>query len=97
MERDQFISLMDRYGDAQVFIRSANSNKMRYNVVTTDLDNPYIAERSKNRGGKVSVLPGRILTYAWDQDDFRQIDPATVVKVVPLSEAIERATRSGRG
>lgn len=95
MNREQFEKLLDQYGDAQVFIRGPKSHKIKYNVVTADLDNPHIQKRS---GGRTpTAMDGRVLTFAWDQDDFRQIDPTTVVKVVPLSEVIQPRRPRGRG
>lgn len=84
---------MEEYGDAQVFIKGPVSQKVKYNILTTDLNNSHIKTRSNGRVQK--VIEDRILTFAWDQDDFRQIDPSNVVKVVPLNEVVNRSY--GRG
>lgn len=88
MERKRFVELMKKYGDATVFIRGKVSNRIKYNVVTTDLDNPHITKRAGNR--TPTAMDGRVLAFAWDTDDFRQIDPGDVVNVVPLAEALYR-------
>jgi len=86
MERERFIKLMEEYGDALVYIRGPVSKKVKYNAVTANLDNKHIQRRA---GGRTpAVLDGRVLTFAWDQDDFRQINPMDVVKVIPLSELV---------
>lgn len=91
MNQERFQELMDKYGDALVYIRGPVSNKIKYNVVTADLNNKHIKQRS---GGRVPVaMPGRVLTFSWDQDDFRQIDPTCVVKVRPLSELLSSSKR----
>lgn len=93
MDHDRFIKLMEQAGDATVYIRGPVSKKVKYNVVTADLNNPHIQRRS---GGRVpTVMEGRVLTFAWDQDDFRQINPADVVKVIPLSDVVNNVR--GRG
>lgn len=92
MDRKKFIKLMNEYGDAQVFIQGPVSKKIKYNIVTADLDNDHIRQRAGKR--TPVTMEGRVLTFAWDQDDFRQINPADVVKVIPLNELIHR--RRGR-
>ena len=86
MDRERFEKLLNEYGDAQVFIKGPVSNKVKYNIVTTDLDNKHIRSRANKR---VPVaMEGRVLTFSWDQDDFRQINPNDVVKVIPLSDIV---------
>jgi hypothetical protein len=95
MNRDRFIKLMEEYGDAQVFIKGPVSKKIKYNIVTADLNNAHIKQRAGARNQV--TLEGRVLTFAWDQDDFRQIDPADVIKVVPLNELVHKRYRSVHG
>lgn len=86
MERDRFIKLMNEYGDALVYSRGPVSKRIKYNTVTANLDNEHIKKRA---GKRVPVaMEGRVLTFAWDQDDFRQINPKDVVKVIPLSDIV---------
>lgn len=91
MERNRFIKLMDTYGDALVYIRGPVSKKIKYNTVTTELDNPHIQARA--RGRTPQVIDGRVLTFSWDQNDFRQINPMDVINVVPLSDVVNSGRR----
>lgn len=92
MNRERFLSLMEEYGDAQVFVKGPVSNRIKYNVVTTNLDNPHIHKRAGTR--VLKAMEGKVLAFAWDTDDFRQIDPRDVVKVVPLVDIVNNVKRS---
>lgn len=86
MNRERFIKLMNEYGDALVYIKGPVSKKIKYNTVTANLNNQHIQKRAGKR--VPTVMEGRVLTFAWDQDDFRQINPEDVVKVIPLSDIV---------
>ncbi len=89
MNKEKFINLMTEYGDALVFIKSRDSQRVKYNTVTTNLDNPHISRKVGDRTPR--EMEGRVLTFAWDTDSLKQIDPMDVVKVVPLTDVVNRS------
>lgn len=90
MDKDKFIRVMKEYGDAYVTYVSPNSKKEKFNVGTVYIeDNPYIRTKTLS----LTPDPKKVIIFCWDTDSFRQIDPATVVRVEPLAAELERASR----
>ena len=85
MKKQEFINLLNEYGDATVNYRSKNSRKLKYNVCTLDFNNKHI--QSKSNRAKESA--NEVLLFAWDTDSFRLLDPELVTKVDPLSATLK--------
>ena len=81
MKKADFISQVDRCGDAVITYRSTNSRKLKYNVCTLDFDNKYIQSK-KNRAKETHDT---VLLFCWDTDSYRLLRPANVTSIVPLS------------
>jgi len=86
MNKEVFTKLMRQYGDAYVTYVSPNSKKEKFNVATTDLDNEYI----KSKPLSLTLDEEKTLLFCWDTDSYRQIDPAAVIRVEPLSAELEK-------
>jgi len=76
--------LVREYGDVIITFRSLNSNRLKYNVCTTDFDCEYIQQK-KN---KAVEDEDTLLMFCWDTDTFRLIRPSKVTDVIPLSVAL---------
>ena len=92
MDKDVFIKLMNQYGDAVITYISPVSKREKFNVGTIDINNRYI--QNKLRNSPITLDPTKVLTFCWDTDSARQIDPLTVVNVEPLVQEMERASAS---
>lgn len=84
MTKEELKSLLIEYGDATITYRSANSNKLKYNVCTIDFDNEYI--QSKNN--RSTETKDTVLMFCWDCDSFRLMKPENVKSIVPLSSIL---------
>lgn len=85
MTKEELISVVRDYGDAIINYRSAESNKLKYNVCTLDFDNDYIQQK-QNRAREDEDT---VMLYCWDVDAYRKIRAANVTSVVPLSNALK--------
>lgn len=85
MTKEELKTLLEEYGDATITYRSANSNKLKYNVCTTDFNNDYIQSKS-NRSVETD---NTVLMFCWDCDSFRLLKPENVKSVVPLSSILK--------
>jgi hypothetical protein len=86
--KDELRNRVLECGDAIITYRSAESRKLKYNVCTLDLDNPYIATK-QNRAQETEDT---LLMFCWDVDAHRLMKADNVTSVVPLSSALkERA------
>jgi len=90
MDKDTFVKLMTECGDAVITYISPVSKKEKFNVGTIDINNPYIQEKMKAVSNKV-IDNKKVLTFCWDTDSIRQIDPKVVISVEPLQQEIEKA------
>lgn len=87
MDKEKFVKIMKEYGDAYVTYVSPNSRKEKFNVGTLDMDNPYILSKPMS----ITPDPSKVIMFCWDTDSYRQIDPATVIRIESLSAELERA------
>lgn len=88
MTKDELIAKVKEYGEAIITYRSAESNKLKYNVCTLDTNLPYI--RSKQN--RAQETDDTVLMFCWDVDAYRLLKADKVTSVVPLSSALkERA------
>ena len=88
MTKDELRNKVKEYGDAIITYRSAESRKLKYNVCTLDLDNPYI----KTKQNRAAETDDTLLLFCWDVDAHRLLKADNVTSVVPLSSALkERA------
>jgi hypothetical protein len=88
VNKDELISKVREYGDAIITYRSAESRKLKYNVCTLDLDNPYI----KTKQNRAEENDETALFFCWDVDAYRLLKAANITSVVPLASALkERA------
>ncbi len=85
MTIEELISAVKDCGEAIINYRSAESNKLKYNVCTLDFDNPYIQEK-QNRAKETDDT---VLMWCWDVDAYRLIKALNVTSVVPLSNALK--------
>jgi hypothetical protein len=94
LRKEDLRAVLLEHGDCIIDYRSAESQKLKYNVCTLDFSTPYIA--SKQNRAKES--DDTILLFCWDTDSYRLIKVANVQKVEPLSVALQRSLdRSNRG
>jgi len=91
LKKEDLRAMVLEYGDCIIDYRSAESQKLKYNVCTLDFTTQYIAEK-QNRAKETDDT---ILLFCWDTDSFRLIKPANVVKVEPLAVAIQRSSSRG--
>ncbi len=84
MTKEELISAVRECGEAIINYRSAESNKLKYNVCTLDYDNAYIQEK-QNRAKEDDDT---VMMFCWDVDAFRKIRAANVTSVVPLANAL---------
>lgn len=88
MTKDELITKVREYGEAIITYRSAESRKLKYNVCTLDIDNPYI-DTKQNRAQETDET---VLLFCWDVDAYRLLKADNVTSVAPLSGALkERA------
>jgi hypothetical protein len=85
MKKETLKQLMKEYGDATITYRSANSNKVKYNVCTTDFSTTYI----KSKGVKAQETEDTVLMWCWDCDAFRLIKVDSIKSVIPLSSTLK--------
>lgn len=85
MTKEEIISTVRHHGEAIINYRSAESNRLKYNVCTLDFDNDYIQDK-QNRAKEGDDT---ILMFCWDVDAYRLIKAANVTSVVPLSNALK--------
>jgi hypothetical protein len=85
MTKEELKALLLEYGDATITYRSANSNKLKYNVCTADFNNTYI--QSKNN--RSTETDDTVLLFCWDCDAFRLMKAENVKSVVPLSAILK--------
>jgi molybdopterin converting factor small subunit len=85
MNKEELISAVKEYGEAIINYRSAESNKLKYNVCTLDFDNAYI-QAKQNRAKETDDT---VLMYCWDVDAYRLVKAANITSVVPLSNALK--------
>ena len=85
MTKEELISAVRDSGDAIINFRSAESNKLKYNVCTLDYDNEYIQQK-QNRAKEDDDT---VMMFCWDVDAFRKIKVSNVTSVVPLSSALK--------
>lgn len=85
MTKEELIALVREYGDAIINYRSAESNKLKYNVCCIDFDNPYIQDK-QNRAKETDET---VLMWCWDVDAYRLIKALNVTSVVPLSNVLK--------
>jgi len=81
VKKADFISQVDKCGDAVITYRSTNSRKLKYNVCTLNFDNKYIQSK-KNRAKETKDT---VLLFCWDTDSYRLLRPMNVTSIVPLS------------
>ena len=84
MKKEEFIELVRAYGDATINYRSAESNKVKYNVCTLDFSTPYI----KNKPNRAVETEDTVLLFCWDTDTYRLLKPSKVTSVQPLSQSL---------
>lgn len=85
MTKEELISAVKDCGDAIINYRSAESNKLKYNVCTLDFDNEYIKEK-QNRAKETEDT---VLMFCWDVDAYRLLKATNITSVVPLSNALK--------
>lgn len=89
MNKDEFLRLVEEYGDAIITYRSLESKKLKYSVCTLDFDNPYI--RTKNN--RAQPTEDTALLFCWDSDSFRLLRPANITTVQPLSSVLKKRSK----
>lgn len=85
MTKEELISLVKEAGEAIINYRSAQSNKLKYNVCTLDFDNPYI----KTKQNRAKETDETALMWCWDVDAYRLVQASNVTSVVPLNTALK--------
>ena len=84
MRKQDLANLITEYGDAIITYRSPNSRKLKYNVCTLDFSTPYIQQKTT----RVREKEHNLLTFCWDTDSYRLLDPSTVTSVTPLASVL---------
>jgi hypothetical protein len=85
VNKEELISAVKEFGEAIINYRSAESNKLKYNVCTLDFDNAHIQSK-QNRAREDDTT---VLMYCWDVDAYRLIKAPNVTSVVPLSNMLK--------
>ena len=85
MTKEELVRQVTEYGDALIYYKSLNSNKLKYNVCTLDFSTPYISSK-KNRA---TESKNTLLLFCWDTDSYRILSPDNVVRVEPLSSILK--------
>lgn len=91
MNKDELITKVKEYGDAIITYRSQESRKLKYNVCTLDLDNPYI----KTKQNRAEESEDTLLLFCWDVDAYRLLKADNVTTVVPLSSVLKDRAHGG--
>jgi hypothetical protein len=86
--KEEFVKQLDIAGDACIHFISAISGKEKYVVGTMDFTTKYIDEKFKKLKSSKPKAEGSVLIFSWDTDSFKQVDPATVLKIEPLNQMI---------
>jgi len=85
MERLKAIATMTKFGD--FIVEYTNSvGKPKYFVGTTDFTTEYISKRKQ----PIHSTTG-ILTFSWDANKFKFVDPRTIKRITPLSKILRNA------
>ena len=84
MRKDEFITQVEKCGDAIITYRSQNSRRLKYNVCTLDFDNKYIQSK-RNRARPTDK---QVLLFCWDTDSYRILVPENVTSIIPLNRVI---------
>lgn len=87
MKKEELRAFIAEHGDCIIDYRSAESQKLKYNVCTIDFSTPYI-QTKQNRAKETSDT---LLVFCWDTDTFRLIKPANVIKAEPMFKALNKA------
>jgi hypothetical protein len=90
MTKEELINLVKDAGDAIINYRSAESNKLKYNVCTLDFDNAHI----KSKQNRAKETEDTALMFCWDVDAFRLLKASNITSVVPLNNALKE--RNGK-
>ena len=85
MRKDEFITQVEKCGDAIITYRSQNSRRLKYNVCTMDFDNKYIQEK-RNRAKPNN---NQVLLFCWDTDSYRLLSPESVTSILPLARILK--------
>ena len=86
MKKDELRAFLLEHGDCIIDYRSAESQKLKYNVCTLDFSG-YV----NTKQNRAKETEDTILLFCWDTDSFRLIKIANVVKVEPLSVALQKS------
>ena len=89
MNKQEFKDTVTKYADAVITYRSANSNKLKYNVCTLDFSTEYI-QHKKNRAKESK---DNVLLFCWDTDSYRLLRPENVTSIVPLSNILRNGDK----
>ena len=89
MNKQEFKDTVTKCGDAVITYRSANSNKLKYNVCTLDFSTEYI-QHKKNRAKESK---DNVLLFCWDTDSYRLLRPENVTSIVPLSNILRNGDK----
>lgn len=82
MERLKAEATMTKFGD--FVIEYTNSvGKLKYFVGTTDFTTPHIADRRRPRHPAEGIL-----TFSWDADKFKFVEPRTIKRITALSQIL---------
>jgi len=84
MTKEEFIELVQAYGDATITYRSSESNKVKYNVCTLDFSTPYI----QNKPNRAIETEDTVLLFCWDTDTYRLLKPSKTTSIHPLSHSL---------
>ncbi len=90
MKKEDLKAFILEHGDVIIDYRSAESQKLKYNVVTLDFSG-YVSTK-QNRAQETADT---LLVFSWDTDTFRIIKPSNVVKAEPLTAALARSVAKG--
>ena len=83
MERTVAEALMDKLGD--FIVEYTNSTgKGKYFVGTKDFSAPHIATRKRPAHSTDGIL-----TFCWDADKFKFVDPGSIRRITPLSAVLK--------
>jgi hypothetical protein len=89
VKKEELKALITEHGDSIIDYRSAESQKLKYNVCTLDFSTPYI-QTKQNRAKETEDT---LLVFCWDTDTFRLVKPANVVKAEALALAVARSVK----
>lgn len=89
MNKEQLAEAVRHLGDATITYKSAESNKLKYNVCTLDFDNAYI----RTKQNRATEDDNTLLMFCWDIDAYRLLKPENVTSVAP---AVPQILKEGR-